>query len=131
MSDKSLPGSQDDYPRMRPGDAGVLYPAAHMAMMMTALADKFLGQSEKDALVEVFYAANRWNMSPQTVLTTLQKLVDAIALNEDHWQKLLRKHEDCQANRKLTFYERAQRWPTSTGKCGPKNGKGSTTSLPG
>lgn len=91
MSDKSLHGSQDDYPKMRPGDAGVLYPAAHIAMMMTALADKFLGQSEKDALVEVFYAANRWNMSPQKVLTTLQKLVDAIALNKDHWQKLFEK----------------------------------------
>lgn len=67
---------RDDYPSMREGDAGVLVPAMMMAMVMTALADGDLGQSEKDALVEVYYSGHRWDMSPQAALARLQQTVD-------------------------------------------------------
>lgn len=92
MSENPLSGPRDVYPEMREGDAGVLAPAMLMGMVMTALADGPLSQNEKDALVEVFYAGNRWNMSPRTLLAHLQRTVDGtILVGEEHWPTMLEK----------------------------------------
>lgn len=88
MSENSTPSARDGYAKTPDREAAVLFPAAHIAMMMTALADGSLGQNEKDALVEVFYAGHRWHWTPQAVLTNLQMIVDAIVLNKEHWPKL-------------------------------------------
>lgn len=90
MSENSFDGPRDIYPEMREGDAGVLVPVSRMAMVMTALADGPISQNEKDALVEVFYAGNRWNLSPQMLLTLLQRTVDATILaGKDLWPVML------------------------------------------
>lgn len=90
MSENPLDGPRDIYPEMREGDAGVLTPAMLMAMVMTALADGPISQNEKDALVEVFYAGNRWNMSPQMLLAHLQRTVNAtILVGEERWPVML------------------------------------------
>lgn len=75
MSSNPPPGPGDHYSQMREGDAGILVPAMMMAMVMTALADGPLGQNEKDAVVEVYYAGNRRDMSPHAALARLQETV--------------------------------------------------------
>jgi len=89
MSEDSTPGAPDGYRKIPHAEAAILFPVLHMAMVMTALADGPLGQNERDVVVGLFYASHRWHMSPQAVLTMLQRIVDAIDLNEEHWPKLL------------------------------------------
>lgn len=90
MSENPLDGPRDIYPEMREGDAGVLVPTMLMSMVLTALADGPISQNEKDALIEVFYAGNRWNMSPLMLLAHLQRTVDAtILVGEKHWPAML------------------------------------------
>jgi len=124
MSDRASPSPQDVYPKMRPGDAGVLYPAAFNAMVMTALADGPLGQNEKDALVEVFYAANRWNMSPQAVLTNLQTLIDALILNKEHWPELFEKARGLSGESKIDILRACAKMAhMDDGQIGPEEQK--------
>lgn len=79
---------QSNHPKFSAAEARVLMPAIYAAMIMTALADGSVGQNEKDALVEMFYIDQRRNMSPQDVLTLLQQLINAIALNKEQWSRL-------------------------------------------
>jgi hypothetical protein len=88
MSEDLTPSTRDGYSKVPADEAAVLFPALHMAMMMTAFADGFLGQKEKDVLVNVFYAGHRWRLSPQAVLTTLQNILDAIDQSKGHWARL-------------------------------------------
>ena len=88
MSENPTSGARNIYEDIPDGEAAVLFPAVHIAMMLTALADKYVGQNEKDALVQVFYAGHRWHMSPQAALTNLQTLVTVIEMNEELWPTL-------------------------------------------
>jgi hypothetical protein len=59
MSQDSTPSAHDGYREIPQAEAAVFFPAVHIAMLMTVLADGFLGQKEKDVLVGVYYAGHR------------------------------------------------------------------------
>lgn len=83
----SLPfdGPRDLFPEMREGDRGVLMPAIRIGVVMTALADGVLDLAEKNAIVDLFYSANRGDISPQGQLEMIQALVDMHAIvDESH-----------------------------------------------
>lgn len=102
MSSKPPPGPRDHYPQMREGDAGILAPAMLMAMVMTALADGPLGQNEKDAVVELYYAGHRWDMSPHAALARLQETVKLTKqVGEKVWPLMLEQARGLSAPSKL------------------------------
>lgn len=93
--------SENVYTKLSDDEAAILFPAIHIAMMITALADGPLGQNEKDALIEVFYAGHRWHMSPRVVLTKVQTLVNLIKLNEAAWPTLFEQAKGLSGNSKI------------------------------
>jgi tellurite resistance protein len=87
---------------MREGEAKILAPAMLMAMVMTALADGPLGQNEKDAVVEVYYAGHRWDTSPQSALARLQETVKLTnQVGEKLWPLMLEQARGLSAPSKL------------------------------
>lgn len=92
MAENNFPIRDDYHPEIPEGDAGILMPAMTMAMVMTALADGPLGQSEKGFLLQIFYAGNRFELTPRKTLTRLQEAVDTtILIGIDHWPDMLQK----------------------------------------
>jgi tellurite resistance protein len=121
MSEDLTPSTRDGYSKIPADEAAVLFPALHMAMVMTALADGPLGQNEKDVLVEVFYAGHRGRMSPQAVLTTLQTIVDAIDQNEGHWPKLFQEARRLSGESKIEILRACAKMAhIDDGEMGPK-----------
>lgn len=102
MSSKPPRDLKDYYPQMREGEAKILAPAMLMAMVMTALADGPLGQNEKDAVVEVYYAGHRWDMSPHAALARLQDTVKLTQdVGENVWALMLEQARGLSAPSKL------------------------------
>ena len=108
-------------PKLPDGEAAVLFPAIHIAMMLTALADGYVGQNEKDALVQVFYAGHRWHMSPQAALTNLQTLVTVIETNKEIWPTLFEKAQGLSGESKIEILRACTKMAQmDDGEVGPK-----------
>lgn len=121
MSEDSTPGASDGYRKIPQAEAAVLFPALHMAMVMTALADGPIGQNERDVLVGLFYTSHRWSISPQAALTALQRIVDAIDQNKEYWPRLFQEARRLSGESKIEILRACARMAhIDDGEMGPE-----------